>query len=288
MGICIFGLGDCGTTSTIKTESVSKTLNTILTNMVNTTSQTVSATQINVQKANLKIGNITNCKNVGNITQSAINSQSIKVYLDLSSKTGLQTQVSNALKKSISSDNSPKTGFLTTASTDANTFTDINEYIENFTSTTITDTTVQELKTIIKNAQNGNFNGGNVTCKGDGTDDNIANITQNMVSSQIVDVLLKVFMDKTVANIVENDSDQDVDNINSPENDGFGGFIQGIISTIAKVVGGGMLAVFLFLACPAIVLICCACALFVGKSHFGNKPSQFGKKLKNLKKFKKI
>jgi hypothetical protein len=71
------------------------------------------------------------------------------------------------------------------------------------------------------------------------------------------------------------------------ENKGIGGMISDIIKTLASLFGGAMLATFLLMMCPCIVLICCACALCGagGKDKFGKGFSKFGSDLKKVSKF---
>ena len=280
MGLCILGMGECGSTSTTTNNLTATTVNQVLTNMVNTTSQSVKAIQINLQTANVTFGNIKGgCTDIGNIKQEISADQTIKVYLDLSNTQSLQNQVSTALKNATTTSNDQTQGFLTTASTDANTYNNINDYINNLTSTNITNKTVQELNSIIKNAQSANPTFKDIDCTGQapGTSTNIGNVTQTMIVKQIVDVLLKAVIGQTSENIIENTVDQTAETINKQDNSGFGGMITDIIGKLSGLLGGALLGTLLCTMMPCIVIICIACALCGGGHHFGNKRSQFGK-----------
>ncbi len=275
MGICILGMGECGTTSVTKNEMTKSTINQILTNLVNTTSQTVQATVINVQTANVSLGNISgSCTDIGNITQNMGSTQTVKINLDLTSEQGLRNQIATALKGSIDNSSEQKQGFLTTASTTTNEYNSINEYIDNLTSTNITSTTIQDITSLLNNAQSGSFLAKDIDCSGmpPGTKSNIGNVVQYMVTQQVVDVLLKALMGQTVNNINDTTSDTDVSNKNKQENSGLGG----IISTLAKLVGGYMCAVVLIVTCPFIVLVLCALICCGGKGK-GGKGGKGGK-----------
>jgi len=282
MGVCVLGMGDCGSTSTIVNNMTSSTVNQILTNMVNTTSQNVAATQINIQTANVTLGNIKNCKDIGNIYQEMGATQTVTVNLDLKSTQSLQNQVATALKAKVSTDIEQKQGFLTTASTTANTTTNINDYINNLTSTNITSQTLQDIKAFMNSAQTGSFLAKDIDCSGlpPGTSANIGNISQHMVTSQVVDIVMKAVMGQTVNNIIDNTVDQTADIKVKQENSGFGGMLSDIIGKITGLVGGAILGTFIMMMCPCIVLICCAfiCCGKKKSSGFG-----FGEKRKITK-----
>jgi len=255
MGVCILGMGECGTSSTTTNNMTTKTVNEILTNMVSTTSQTVNATTISLQNAKIKLGDIKKCKDVGNLTQTINNTQEIKITLDLTSTQSLQEQISNALKNAITTSNDQEQGFLSTASTSTNTYNNINDYIDNVTSTNITNSTVQDLKLIMSNAQKGNITLGDIICKGDGKPDNIGNLAQSMFVSQIVEVLLKAIVGQEAVTNLQNSTDNTENTENKQENSGLGG----VLNNLLKLLGGGMIAYFILMMCPCIVLICCCC-----------------------------
>ena len=275
MGVCVLGMGECGSSSTTVNNMTSTTVNQILTNMVSSTSQSVKATQITIQNASIDMPGaiIKDSNNIGNIQQSASATQTVTVNLDLTSTKNLQNQVATALKAKVSNSTEQKQGFLTTQSTDSNTTTNINEFINNLTSTNITDSTVQEIKTFMSNTQNAPILNmkGIIVDKGS----NIGNITQTIVSSQIVNILMKALKVQATNNNISNTIDNDVTNVTKQENSGLGGMITDIIGKITGLVGGAMLGTFLFMMCPAIVLICCVCACCRGK-----KKEAFGKKKK--------
>ena len=118
MGICVFGLGDCGTTSKNEQIMTTSTVNDIMMSMTTTKSTNVTSTVFNNQIADVEFGNIINSENIGNITQALNSTQSVTINLNFTSTQDLRAQVENALKKAVSNSTTQKQGVLTTASTD--------------------------------------------------------------------------------------------------------------------------------------------------------------------------
>lgn len=287
MGICILGMGDCGSQSSPVVEKTTKTLNKILTNMVKSTSNSATIESISVQSATVQLGNIKasgNCKvNVGNITQNMTGSQNVKINLDLSSTSNLQTQVANALKGSVDNTTTQTQTVLSTASSSSSPHTNINDFIENLTQTNITDTTTQQLTSIIQSFQNATISGGSIECDGNSVMDSY-NISQNMVVKQIVDLLTKELLKKSSANDFEADIDPTVRGGSNIKNDGLGG----MITSIAKIFGGVVISYFIVWLTPILLIICCCCFLCLRKksssgSSKDSKLSAFGKHLKKMK-----
>ena len=300
MGVCILGFGECGSSSQNTVTKTSNTINKVLTNMVTSTSQSVASTIINIQSGSVKTGAITGCTDTANINQTIDSSQTVTIKLNLNSTSELQTQIANALKDNVKNDTTQTQGVLTTASTESNNATTINNYIENLTQTNITDETKQTLTNIINNFQEGKIDTGPINCAGTVGPSNNANLAQLMVTSQIVDVIMTALKVQTVATTNTNEIATDVSNSVTQENKGLGGLVSDILSTFAKLFGGAFLGTLLFMACPCIVLICCAFAICSGGSskfgnNIGNKITTFGnnigkdlKNLKNLKNLKKL
>jgi len=251
--------------------------------MISSTTNTAIVNNLNVQSAYVRSANIIarrGCKvNVGNITQNMSASQTVKVALDLSSTQNLQEQISNALKSNVANSSTQKQGFLSTASTASNNYTNINDYIENLTETTITNTVTQELRNLMESIQIGDSSVANIICEDD-SEITSNNISQYMVSKQIVDTLVSALM-STVTNASRGTDVQQLGSINAnQENNG----LTGIINSIIKLVGGVGMGFGLIYMCPCITLICCLflCCGGMKYSGGGSGSTAFGKILKKF------
>ena len=199
--------------------------------------------------------------------------QTVKVNLDTSSKQDMASQISNALKAAVTNDTTQKQGFLTTASVSSNNYININEYCDNLTSTSITTQVFNTLTTIIQNAQTGNFLAKDINCMGQTL--TLGNITQNMITSQIVTTIMNALGVQGVTAGQSNAADISTKNIVKQDNSGLGGLVLGIVNTLANLLGGAFLGTLIFMACPCIVLMFCA---FMICGHKGGDKTTFGKK----------
>ena len=268
MGVCILGMGSCGSSSSNEAVQNITNLNKVLTTMVNTTTNTTTVQTINVQSANITLGPIKNCGgNIGNIYQSQDSTQTVTVNLDTSSKQDMSTQISNALKAAIKNDTEQKQDVLTTASVESNNYTNVNDYIDNLTSASITTQVFNTLTTLIQNAQTGTVLANSIDCGG--KDLTLGNITQNMITSQIVTTIMSALGVQGVVAGTANAADLLTDNEVKQDNSGLGGLIMGIMNTLANLLGGAFLATLLFMAMPCIVLICIVFACCGGMHMLG-------------------
>jgi hypothetical protein len=248
MGVCILGMGSCGSKSDVKSITNIQKINQTMTNMVTSKSQTVQATQLNIQSNSIDIGgDVIGCKFENEQQMNA--TQKVSITLDLSSTTALQTQVSNALKAANDSATSQKVAFLQTASTTSNNYTSVNEAISNLVSTNINDTVRQELSTLMQNAQKNEIRiKGNVRC----TKENptVSSNVQNMVVSQISEALTKAITGTTLSS--EAKSETGTTNTVTTKQEGEG--ISGVFTAILNGLTGLMTGPFLIIGLVVVVL----------------------------------
>jgi len=211
--------------------------------------------------------------------------QKVSLNLDLKSTKDLRTQIENALKSKVKNDTDQKQGFLTTASTTSNNFTTIDGYIKNVTETKIEDKTVQELTQLLDNAQSGTFLARDIDCSNMKGDANIGNITQSIISTQVVDLLLKSIMGQTAFQDFKNSAASDASNSTKQDNSGFTGLVKAVLGPLLALLGGGIFAYAMIFICPCLV-ICFLCTMCMvgGKKGSSAPPTSaataFGKKLK--------
>jgi len=250
MGVCILGMGDCGSTSTNTVKETQNTINQALTNMVNDTSTSSNIRTINIQEGTVTLGNIKGgCKNLGNIDQSIQSGQTVKLNINISSTKNLQDQVANALKAKVNNSTTQKQGFLTTASTTSNNYTSIDQYINNLVSSNITDSVRQSLDSLVKNHQKGNIKALDIDCTGGG--ENIGNISQYAISSQVVDILFKALVKNDVKHTLDNKSETDVKNKVDQENSG----LTGLVAELGKILNSILSTPFLIIGALILVVI---------------------------------
>jgi len=251
MGVCILGMGDCGSTSTNTVKETQTTINQTLTNMVNDTSISSNIQTINIQEANIKAGDIIGCEGVANINQDITSDQKVKLNINISSTKNLQDQVANALKAKVNNSTTQKQGFLTTASTSSNNYTSIDQYINNLVSTNITDSVRQSLDSLVKNYQKGKIVVGNIICTGRTGPSNIANISQHVISTQVVEVLFKALVKNDVKHTLDNKSETDVTNKVVQENSG----LTGLVAELGKILNSILSTPFLIIGALILVVI---------------------------------
>jgi hypothetical protein len=245
MGLCILGMGECGNKTDVKSISNITNINKTMSNMVSTRSQSVRATQINTQNMKVKVlpppgydastwgPLIKNCSFVNNQTMDA--SQKVSVTLDTTDTKALQNQVSSALKAASDTSVKQKTDLFQTAPNELNSYTSVNQVIDNLVSVNISDTVTSELKQLMKNAQNNSLEiYGPVDCGGKTLSEN----TQKMLTSQISETLTKALTGTTLANALKSSADSEIKNTADQEGGGLTGFVKGFFEGLGSLLTG--------------------------------------------------
>lgn len=266
MGVCILGMGECGSTTESINESNKTLINKTLTSMITNTEQKTTAIIKASQTAVIKIKgavSIIKCPGSLNITQGLKLTQDIKLNLAVNSGNELKNQVANAISSMQTNDSTQKQGFLTTASSEQYTHNNITEVVENVVSNDVWNSTAQSLNSTIDSFQKGQLIvEGPFNCQESA---NSGNILQNGLVEQLVSTIMDTLYSSATYTNTDTKSETDQVNINKQDNSGFGGMLSGIINTLAGLVGGAMLGTFIFMMCPCIVLICCMCLCCKGK-----------------------
>jgi hypothetical protein len=257
MGVCILGMGDCGSKSDTKSVTNVEKINQTMTNMVSSKSQNVQATQINTQNMKVTVTrvpgytgiNIKNCVFKNNQEMNA--TQNVSVTLDLSSTANLQTQISNALQAANNTATTQKTAFLQTASTTANNYTTTNEAIKNLVSTNISDSLTQSLQQLMNNAQNNEvFLEGPVECA-PGT--SLVENVQKMLVTQISNTLTKALTGTTAGNAATSSSGVTTTSNTDQKGGGIGEFISSVFSGLTGLMTGPFLIIGLIVVVMGIL-----------------------------------
>ena len=264
MGVCILGMGDCGSKTDNKSITNITNINKTMTNMVSSTSQTVKVTQINTQNMEVEVlappgynastwgPLIKGCSFKNNQTMNA--TQKVSVTLDLTSTKNLQTQIASSLKAENSNAVKQKTDFLQTASTSANNYTEVNQVIDNLVSTNIDDSVKNDLSQLMQNAQSNKLHiYGPVDCGGKALSENV----QQMLVTQISDTLTKALTGTTVSAALKADASASNKNVTDQEGGGLGslmtsffkglgGLMTGPLMIIALIIVVALVGVFIF------------------------------------------
>jgi hypothetical protein len=286
MGVCILGMGECGSKSTSINNSNKTLINEALTKSITNTSQGVTATIKASQTATIKFNGgviLKGCPNSLNVYQNLKVMQDVKLNLQVKSGNDLKNQVANAVATLQTNDTTQKQGFLTTGSVDSNTSNNISEFIKNVVSNDVWNSTAQSLSSKIEAFQKGTIEiDGPFTCEDSA---NSANIVQEAIVEQLVGVIMDSLYSTAVGSTIDNKSDSSQGNKTQQDNSGLGG----VLNSLIGLVGGGLLGVFLIAFAPAIIvicLLCCCCMAFKkgGSSAPAAAPaaakSAFGKKVK--------
>jgi hypothetical protein len=298
MGICILGMGDCGNKTDVKSITNITNINKTMTNMVSSRSQTVRATQINTQNMLVEVlpppgynavtwgPLIKNCSFKNNQTMDA--SQKVSVTLDLSDTAALQNQIASALKAASDTAIKQKTDLFQTASNNSNSYTNVNQVIDNLVSTNITNSVTNELKQLMKNAQNNSLKiYGPVDCGGKTLSEN----TQKMLTSQISETLTKALTGTTLANVLKSSADSAIKNDVDQKGGGLTDFVKGVFEGLGSLFGSMyMIFIVIFIVIGVLLYMFRAPIMAVfkmtpaGRLLAKTEVSKFGKG-KNNKKF---
>jgi hypothetical protein len=276
---CYFGVvGDCGNKSEVETEQENTSISKALTNMVNSKSSSTYVKTINVQSSNVQIEEIDGCSgDIGNIYQGITSNQTVKLNIDLSSTQDLQAQLKAAITAQAEKDVAQKAGPFTTATNTSATKTKISNYVENLVSTNITNEVRQELSSIIENYQTGNITIKKIRCNKGDPPLKMGNVSQTVISTQIVDVLLNALSKQKAETEVDTKTVSKTRDTIDQKAEG----IDAIFAAIAEMFMGPLRWVAII-----IVLAICAGVLGIGAliilpRFFRKKPelTKFGKML---------
>jgi hypothetical protein len=267
MGVCILGMGDCGSKSDNKSVTNIKNINQTMTNMVTSTSQSIKATQITVQSVRIEVGgDMDDCPL--SVSQKMIANQTINLTLDLKDTTSLKNQITTALKTENETAQKNKTEFLATASTSANNYTEVNQVVENLVSTNKVDELRVELNAFMSSLQEGVLIvKGNLKCRG-----RPIVFSQDMVTKQVVDMITKKITGTTLENVLETQ----VENVNKTKQEGESGGATGLVTGVLDSIGGIISGPFKYIgiAIVAIVLLGIIAKMIMSK----RTPASFGRR----------
>jgi hypothetical protein len=284
MGICILGMGDCGSKSDNRSITNIKNVNQTMTNMVSNTSVSTNVQQANIQRNKIKVlappgydkswgPLMKNCTVKSSQNMNA--SQTVKVSLDLKDETALKNQISTALKTANETAQKNKTEFLATASTTSNNYTEVNQVIENLVSTNISKSVYDDLKQLMESIQEneGEFYGPIECAPGTAFYEN----AQTMVVKQVADKLTKALTGTSVDNVLETK----VENTNKTVQEGESGGATGLLNAFGGIFTGPLMMILGIVIAVAVLGII---GLVIFKSLGSKKAAAFGGMLFGRKK----
>ena len=171
-----------------------------------------------------------------------------------------------------------KQGALAVALNIQNSNQSLNQLVENYVTTNVTNETVTKVNNIIQNANNGT-----IVLRGKYSGDFTLKNPQEIVSEQIARTITSSLTDNEQALTIANKLA--ADNTQSQKST-----MQGLIDALSKLIGSAGLAIALVAWGPCILITICCCACAMGKKGSSPAPApapaatSFGKRLKTLKK----
>jgi hypothetical protein len=268
MGICILGMGDCANKSDSKAITNIKNINKSMTNMVSSTRQSSNVQSINTQSNTVEVvwpkdftsadkkelilaGVYANNGCSFNNVQKMNASQKVSISLNLENKRSLQKQISSHLKAEQEQATKQKTEFLATSPSTANSYTEINQVIDNLVSTNIDDSVMQDLKQIMQNFQgNKLIIEGPIKCT-DGKP--YATNVQEMLVNQISESLTKALTGTTLAEAMASSAESSQKQKTEQESGGLTGFIKGLFEGLSSLISGPIMIIGLIVVVLAIL-----------------------------------
>jgi hypothetical protein len=266
MGICILGMGECGNKSDSRAVTNITNINKSITNMLNSTKNSSIVQSFNTQSNKVRVvwpkgygptpqvpKNVIGCSFFNEQTMDS--KQKVSISLDLSSTTNLQKEISSAIKADQQQATAQKNDFLATTSNSSNSYTEINQVIDNLVETNITDETVNELKQIIKN-----FQGNELILEGpvDCTDSKSPYLSQNvqtMLVNQISESLTRKITNTSLSEMMAVKAEASQSQTTAQENKGASSLLDSFFNGIKGLMTGPIMIIGLIILVILIVII---------------------------------
>lgn len=248
-GVCILGMGDCGSKSESRTTVTTDITNKTVSNYLSTKAASASAQATNINEMNVKISKIGGGCDIA-LGQNIDSKVKALSSIDSTDTKTLRDKVKNDLKSQVDQAATAKSGMFATTSNSAKTSADYKTKIDNIVETNMTDTQQTTAFASVFNKNNMTLDLGE--CSGDAMNRAKISASQNIASDLQAAALLK-----NVSTAI-----QDYEKSNSSEtttkqvSDAKGG---GLEDVIAAFMGGKAIIALLILCC-----CCCCCLLLLG------------------------
>ena len=216
-------------------------LNETLTNMVNSTTNKTHIQNTNNNSFSLSVGNLEGCDI--NLTQEIKSSQDVTVNIAVTNVSELQNQVQNALTNAVSNSNKSQQGFAATSLSVQNSEISINNAISNLVKTNISNATLNALKVILANANKAVIYIDN--CKNSKIE-----VAQDMISSQIVNVISNSLVKNTQSTSAVNTVANTATSTNTSEQKG----VSELVDSVGNILGGPFLIFLLVIGGGGLVM----------------------------------
>ena len=183
-GVCVLGMGDCGSKSESKSTIDIETLNKSVSNFLSSKAASATASAVNINSMSLDFGELSGNCDI-DATQSITSSVKALTSLDSVSTSELQNTIKTAADAQIDQAAQAKSGFFATAPSDAKTVSDYKKKVSNIVETNITDTSKADAMASV-------YNKNDKSIKIKSCSDNVKiKASQNIVSDLVAQSLLK-------------------------------------------------------------------------------------------------
>jgi len=246
-GVCILGMGDCGSKAESKSTIDIETLNKNVSNFLSEKAASATASAVNVNDMTIEIGELRGGCDI-DASQKITSTVKALASMDSVDTKELQNTIKNAANAQVDQAAKAKTGFFATAPSDAKTVSDYKNKVSNIVETNIPDKQKSEAFASVFNK---NTKALKIAVCGDGpgaTNSAKMNASQNIQSDLVAQALLKSVSSALTTLDATNTTSVAVAESAEAKSSGLEDVISAIFAGLA-----GMYGVY------AIILICCCC-----------------------------
>jgi hypothetical protein len=189
-GVCVLGMGDCGSKSESKSTISIETLNQSVSNFLSEQAASAGANATNINDMTVKIKKLKGGCDI-DASQNISSKVTALASIDSVSTRDLQNTIKNSANAQIDQAAEAKTGFFATAASDAKTVSDYKNQVKNIIETNITD---RKNSTAFASVYNSNKKELTIEECGDGpgaTNSAKINASQNIQSDLVAQAIVK-------------------------------------------------------------------------------------------------
>lgn len=246
-GVCILGMGDCGSKSESRTTVTTEVTNKTVSNYLSSKAASASAQATNINDMNVKISKIGGGCDI-TLGQKIDSKVKALASIDSTDTKTIRDKVKTDLKAQVDQAAAAKSGMFATTSNSAKTSADYKTKIDNIVETNMTDTKQVAAFASVYNKNNMTLDIGE--CSGDAMNRAKISASQNIASDLEAQAMLKDVM--TAIQEYEKSNTSATETKQSSESKG-----GGLEDVIAAFMQGKEIIAFLIICC------CCFCCLLL-------------------------
>jgi len=259
-GVCILGMGDCGSKASSKSTIDIETLNKSVSNFLSEKAASATASAVNVNDMTIEIGELRGGCDI-DASQKITSTVKALASMDSVDTKELQNTIKNAANAQVDQAAQAKTGFFATAPSDSKTVSDYKNKVSNIVETNITD---KQKTDAFASVFNKNTKALKIGICGDGpgaTNSAKMNASQNIQSDLVAQALLKSVSSVLTTLDASNTTSVAVSQAATAKSSGLDDVIAAIFAGLTGIYG--------IIACVIIVIcigVCCAFMMLGGEA----------------------